>query len=96
MPGTNTVRSVTACSSSSGDERMLKPEPFVVAPRSRTSALELSRPAARCFAIVVASPALIRVHCHTPRQIQLANALCRLVEVAEATDIEARRALEPA
>jgi uncharacterized protein len=36
----------------------------------------------RCAAIVVASPALVRVACHSPRQMQLANALCRLVEVA--------------
>ena len=32
---------------------------------------------------MVASPALVRVSCHTPRQMQLANALCRLVEVAQ-------------
>jgi hypothetical protein len=31
---------------------------------------------------VIASPALIRVACHTPHQMRLANALCRLVEVA--------------
>jgi len=37
---------------------------------------------ARCVALVVASPALIRVACRNPRQMQLANALCRFVEVA--------------
>ncbi|MBI2780899.1 MAG: TM0106 family RecB-like putative nuclease [Chloroflexi bacterium] len=45
--------------------------------------LNVASSRARCVAIVVASPELIRVNCHTPRQMQLANALCRLVEVAE-------------
>ncbi len=44
--------------------------------------LNVATSRARCAAIVVASPALIRVACHSPRQMQLANALCRLVEVA--------------
>lgn len=44
--------------------------------------LNVATSRARCVAIVVASPALVRVACHTPRQMQLANALCRLVEVA--------------
>ncbi|HYN70488.1 MAG TPA: TM0106 family RecB-like putative nuclease [Candidatus Eisenbacteria bacterium] len=44
--------------------------------------LNVATSRARCAAIVVASPALVRVQCHTPRQMQLANALCRLVEVA--------------
>jgi predicted RecB family nuclease len=44
--------------------------------------LNVATSRARCAAIVVASPALIRVSCHSPRQMQLANALCRLVEVA--------------
>ena len=44
--------------------------------------LNVATSRARCVAIVVASPALIRVACHSPRQMQLANALCRLVEVA--------------
>ena len=37
---------------------------------------------ARCLALVVASPALVRAHANTPRQMQLANALCRLAEVS--------------
>ncbi len=44
--------------------------------------LNVATSRARCAAIVVASPALIRVSCHSPRQMQLANALCRLVELA--------------
>ena len=37
---------------------------------------------AHCLAVVVASPDLIRVRCRMPRQMRLANALARLVEVA--------------
>ena len=44
--------------------------------------LNVATSRARCVALVVASPALVRVSCATPRQMQLANALCRLVEVA--------------
>ena len=46
--------------------------------------LNVATSRARCTAIVVASPALVRVACHSPRQMQLANALCRLVELAGA------------
>jgi predicted RecB family nuclease len=45
--------------------------------------LNVATSRARCVALVVASPALVRVACRTPRQMQLANALCRLVEIAE-------------
>jgi hypothetical protein len=44
--------------------------------------LNVATSRARCAAVVVASPALVRVACHTPRQMQLANALCRFVELA--------------
>jgi uncharacterized protein len=44
--------------------------------------LNVATSRARCVAIVVASPDLVRVQCHTPRQMSLANALCRLVELA--------------
>ncbi len=46
--------------------------------------LNVATSRARCVAAVVASPALVRVACRTPRQMRLANALCRLVEVARA------------
>jgi predicted RecB family nuclease len=36
---------------------------------------------AQCVAVIVASPALFQVECRTPRQIQLANALCRYLEM---------------
>ncbi|HVR09557.1 MAG TPA: TM0106 family RecB-like putative nuclease [Thermoanaerobaculia bacterium] len=44
--------------------------------------LNVATSRARCLAVVVASPALHLVRCRTPRQMQLANALCRLVELA--------------
>jgi uncharacterized protein len=39
---------------------------------------------ARCVAVLVASPALFQVQCRTPRQIELANAFCRYLEMARA------------
>ena len=44
--------------------------------------LNVATSRARCLTVLVASPDLIRVRCRTPRQMQLANALCRLVEMA--------------
>jgi predicted RecB family nuclease len=37
---------------------------------------------ARCVAVIVASPSLFQVQCKTPRQVTLANALCRYLEMA--------------
>ena len=45
------------------------------------AAVILSR--AKCLAIVVMSPRLLEVECRTPRQMRLANALCRFREMAE-------------
>ena len=36
----------------------------------------------KCLAIVAASPRLFEPQCRSPRQIQLANALCRFRELA--------------
>jgi uncharacterized protein len=47
--------------------------------------LNVATSRARCLAAVVASPALIRVRAQTPRQMRLANALCRLIEMARGT-----------
>jgi len=44
--------------------------------------LNVATSRARCLAAVVASPALFAVRCHTPRQMRLASALCRLLEMA--------------
>lgn len=43
--------------------------------------LNVATSRARCLAIVVASPELIRVRCHTARQMLLANAFARLLEM---------------
>jgi predicted RecB family nuclease len=44
--------------------------------------LNVATSRARCLAVVVASPDLLRVRARTPRQMRLANALCRFVELA--------------
>jgi uncharacterized protein len=41
---------------------------------------------ARCVSVLVGSPALFRVQCKTPRQMVLANALCRFAEMAKMAD----------
>ena len=45
--------------------------------------LNVATSRARCAAIVVASPLLYEPECRTPRQLELANALCRFREMAE-------------
>lgn len=44
--------------------------------------LNVATSRARCVAVVVASPELLRVRARTPKQMRLANALCRFVELA--------------
>jgi uncharacterized protein len=44
--------------------------------------LNVATSRARCVALVVASPALLRIRARTPEQMRLANALCRFVELA--------------
>ncbi|MBW3613526.1 MAG: TM0106 family RecB-like putative nuclease [Chloroflexi bacterium] len=44
--------------------------------------LNVATSRARCVAIVVATPELLRVRARTPHQMRLANALCQFVEVA--------------
>jgi predicted RecB family nuclease len=46
--------------------------------------LNVATSRARCVALVVASPDLLRVRARTPKQMRLANALCRFVELATA------------
>ena len=50
--------------------------------------LNVATSRARCLTLVVASPALVLVDAKTPRQMELANALCRFVEVARDVDQE--------
>jgi predicted RecB family nuclease len=57
--------------------------------------LNVATSRARCVAIVVASPELVRVACNTPRQMRLANALCRFVEVASAQGSRKREPAQP-
>jgi uncharacterized protein len=45
--------------------------------------LNVATSRAQCAAIVVASPRLFEPDCKSPRQMQLANALCRYREMAE-------------
>jgi len=44
--------------------------------------LNVAMSRARCIAVVVANPRLLLARCRTPRQMRLANALARLVEMA--------------
>jgi uncharacterized protein len=44
--------------------------------------LNVATSRARCVAIIVASPCLFEPECRTPRQMELANALCRFRELA--------------
>ena len=45
--------------------------------------LNVATSRARCVAVVVAEPALLRVRARTPAQMRLANALCQFAELAE-------------
>jgi uncharacterized protein len=44
--------------------------------------LNVATSRARCVAAIVLSPSLVRVACHSPRQMRLANGLCLAVEAA--------------
>jgi uncharacterized protein len=52
--------------------------------------LNVATSRARCAAILVASPRLFEPECRTPRQMRLANALCRYREVAQSASVSAR------
>lgn len=45
--------------------------------------LNVATSRAKCASILVGSPQIFEVECRTPRQIQLANAFCRYLEMAE-------------
>jgi len=48
--------------------------------------LNVATSRARCVAVVVLSPELLRVRARNPEQMRLANALCRLAELARSID----------
>jgi uncharacterized protein len=45
--------------------------------------LNVATSRAKCVSILVGSPQIVEAECHTPRQMQLANAFCRYLEMAE-------------
>ena len=45
--------------------------------------LNVATSRAQCLTVLVGSPALFDVQCKTPRQIELANAFCRYLEMAK-------------
>lgn len=50
--------------------------------------LNVATSRARCACILVACPRLFEPECKSPRQMQLANALCRYVELARVVDLD--------
>lgn len=65
------------------------------APRGLDFLLSLNRlnvatSRARCACILVASPRLFEPECKTPKQVQLANAFCRYMELAKPLQIDER------
>jgi uncharacterized protein len=48
--------------------------------------LNVATSRAQCVAVVVGSPRLFAADCASPRQIRLANAFCRYLEMAEDAD----------
>lgn len=55
--------------------------------------LNVATSRAKCLSIVVASPQLMEAECRTPRQIQLVNAFCRFMELAEQLSLPMRSGL---
>jgi hypothetical protein len=49
--------------------------------------LNVATSRAKCICILVGSPALFEAECRTPRQMQLANAFCRYLEMAKTVDV---------
>ena len=45
--------------------------------------LNVATSRAKCVSILVGSPQIFEAECRTPRQIQLANAFCRYLEMAK-------------
>jgi uncharacterized protein len=45
--------------------------------------LNVATSRAKCMSVMVSSPVLFEAECRTPRQMQLANAFCRYLEMAQ-------------
>jgi uncharacterized protein len=45
--------------------------------------LNVATSRAKCISVIVGSPQIAEAECRTPRQIQLANAFCRYLELAK-------------
>ena len=45
--------------------------------------LNVATSRARCLSVLVSSPALFEPECHTPEQMQMANAFCRYLEMSK-------------
>jgi uncharacterized protein len=56
--------------------------------------LNVATSRARCIAVVVASPDLLRVRARTPEQMRLANAFCRFAELSRPEPAAAGRRVE--
>jgi len=46
--------------------------------------LNVATSRAKCLCVLVASPSVFEAQCRTPRQMHLANAFCRYLELAKA------------
>jgi uncharacterized protein len=57
--------------------------------------LNVATSRAKCISIVVSSPAICEAQCRTPRQIQLANAFCRYLELADPIRVPCSKPPEP-
>jgi superfamily I DNA and/or RNA helicase len=53
--------------------------------------LNVATSRAKCICVMVASPRLFEVECRTPRQMLLANAFCRYLELATPIEITGAR-----
>ena len=49
--------------------------------------LNVATSRAKCICIIVGSPALFEPECRTPRQMHLANAFCRYLELAQTINV---------
>ena len=45
--------------------------------------LNVATSRAKCASVIVSAPGIFEAECRTPRQIQLANAFCRYLEMAQ-------------